>query len=115
MDREIIKIFIKNQRAQAIIDFTVMAGSVIVVTLVVFSFYGGWSQETLWDVEAGAAEAMNATMDTGALVRIMTGEEAGVILCHRPPGNPENTKTETVSQGEVAAHLGHGDSLGPCA
>lgn len=46
----------------------------------------------------------------------VTDEEPGeqVELCHRPPGNPENAHTITVGADAVAAHLAHGDSLGPC-
>ena len=36
-----------------------------------------------------------------------------VTICHRPPGNPDNSRTITVSV-DAAAHLEHGDSCGPC-
>ncbi len=36
------------------------------------------------------------------------------VICHRPPGNPDNSKTMTASGGSLQAHLGHGDTLGPC-
>lgn len=39
---------------------------------------------------------------------------AKVTICHVPPGNPDNRKTKSVSADAVAAHLAHGDSLGPC-
>lgn len=39
---------------------------------------------------------------------------AEVTLCHRPPGNPDKAKTLVVQPGDVAGHLAHGDSLGPC-
>ncbi len=39
---------------------------------------------------------------------------AQVVICHRPPGNPDNPMTITVNENEVQAHLDHGDSLGPC-
>jgi hypothetical protein len=39
---------------------------------------------------------------------------ADVTLCHRPPGNPAAAHTIVVDPSEVAGHLGHGDSLGPC-
>jgi hypothetical protein len=37
-----------------------------------------------------------------------------VVLCHVPPGNPGNAHTIMVGQAAVAAHLAHGDYLGPC-
>ncbi len=43
------------------------------------------------------------------------GNDGGFVLCHRPPGNPDNARTITVgSQAAVDAHLAHGDTLGPC-
>jgi hypothetical protein len=37
-----------------------------------------------------------------------------VVICHIPPGNPENAHTISVSPNAVPAHLAHGDTLGPC-
>jgi LPXTG-motif cell wall-anchored protein len=39
---------------------------------------------------------------------------AKVVICHTPPGNPENRHTIEVSESAVPAHLAHGDTLGPC-
>src|SRR5262245_44832986 len=39
---------------------------------------------------------------------------AKVTRCHIPPGNPNNAHTITVGASAVPAHLGHGDTLGPC-
>lgn len=36
-------------------------------------------------------------------------------ICHRPPGNPDNAHTISVGASAVSAHLGHGDTEGPCA
>jgi len=41
--------------------------------------------------------------------------EEQVILCHVPPGNPDNAHTITIGASAVPAHLAHGDSLGSCA
>ncbi len=37
-----------------------------------------------------------------------------VVLCHKPEGQPWNAHTIRVPQEAVAAHLAHGDYLGPC-
>jgi hypothetical protein len=39
-----------------------------------------------------------------------------VVICHRPPGNPENAQTLTLSPQGAANHLAHhpDDTLGPC-
>ena len=37
-----------------------------------------------------------------------------VTICHRPPGNPSNAHTISVSENAVAAHMKHGDTIGPC-
>jgi len=40
--------------------------------------------------------------------------EEKVVICHRPPGNPQNMHTISVSENAVPAHLAHGDTRGPC-
>jgi hypothetical protein len=37
-----------------------------------------------------------------------------VIVCHIPPGNPNNPQTLCIAPAAVPAHLAHGDFLGPC-
>lgn len=42
-----------------------------------------------------------------------------VTICHIPPNNPANgygvaPRASTVGERAVAAHLGHGGTLGPC-
>jgi hypothetical protein len=37
-----------------------------------------------------------------------------VLVCHVPPGNPDNAHTICISPNAVPAHLAHGDYLGPC-
>jgi len=41
--------------------------------------------------------------------------EAKVLVCHVPPGNPENPVTIEVAEPAVPAHLAHGDTEGACA
>jgi len=40
--------------------------------------------------------------------------EEKVLICHIPPGNPENAHTISVSVNAVPAHLAHVDTEGPC-
>ncbi|MBL4625947.1 MAG: ASPIC/UnbV domain-containing protein, partial [Flavobacteriales bacterium] len=37
-----------------------------------------------------------------------------VLICHIPPGNPNHPRTLCVNSNTIAAHLAHGDCLGPC-
>ena len=41
-------------------------------------------------------------------------DDGKVMICHIPPGNKGNAKTKTISESALAAHLGHGDTLGAC-
>jgi hypothetical protein len=41
-------------------------------------------------------------------------QEPKVEICHNPPGNPSNYHTIKVKANALAAHLGHGDFVGPC-
>jgi len=42
------------------------------------------------------------------------GDDRVFVICHYPPGNPDNGKTITVGLSELCEHLAHGDTLGPC-
>ncbi len=37
-----------------------------------------------------------------------------LLLCHVPPGNPDNAKEITVNKDSLESHLGHGDYVGYC-
>src|SRR3989304_3614172 len=37
-----------------------------------------------------------------------------LMICHRPPGNPENAQTLTIDENAWPAHQKHGDTLGAC-
>ena len=58
------------------------------------------------------------SMFLGAGLLFATPASAGnskVVICHIPPGDPDNAHTITVSEKAVQAHLKHGDWLGECA
>jgi hypothetical protein len=40
--------------------------------------------------------------------------EDDVLICHHPLSDPEDVRTIRVDADEVARHLAHGDTLGPC-
>jgi hypothetical protein len=37
-----------------------------------------------------------------------------VLMCHTPPGNPEERRSICVGRWASCAHKGHGDTFGPC-
>jgi hypothetical protein len=41
-------------------------------------------------------------------------DEAKVLVCHAPPGNPDNAVTIEVGESALPAHLTHGDTEGAC-
>jgi PKD repeat protein len=48
---------------------------------------------------------------------VFTGKTDGddkIIICHIPPGNPDNPQTIVISESALEAHLAHGDTIGPC-
>lgn len=65
---------------------------------------------------AGCAEAPSptgATSDEASAVLRKGGVEK-VVVCHVPPGNPDNAHEITVGAPAVPAHLAHGDEVGEC-
>ena len=41
-------------------------------------------------------------------------EHGKIIICHIPPGNPDNSQTINVSKASKDAHIVHGDTIGSC-
>ncbi len=44
----------------------------------------------------------------------LQGGQTRVTICHIPPGQPDNRHEITVGEPAVAAHIAHGDYIGPC-
>ena len=65
---------------------------------------------TSWDQLAKRHDHQALAIDT--LGRIVEISDSGTVICHKP-GTPAQ-KTMTKSGSELEAHLGHGDTLGPC-
>ena len=42
------------------------------------------------------------------------GNATKTLICHLPPGNPDNARELCVDDSGVTAHLEHGDYLGEC-
>jgi hypothetical protein len=56
------------------------------------------------------AAVLTLTVSAPAIV----AQDSKVVICHIPPGNPDNAHDIEVSSNAVPAHLAHGDSLGSC-
>ena len=56
--------------------------------------------------------AIIAVVFVGASLAFAAGPK--VVICHIPPGNPDNPQTIEVDDSAVPAHLAHGDALGEC-
>ena len=41
-------------------------------------------------------------------------KEQKIVICHSPPGNPNNEQTIEVGVSALQAHMDHGDEIGPC-
>ncbi len=59
--------------------------------------------------------------ETGELIKVkkpwwafLVAGEDKVVICHIPPGNPDNKHTITIGAPSVKAHLAHGDVLEAC-
>ena len=69
-------------------------------------------------IAAGALSSIGVATSSGGTASAMyytTGKKGHkVVICHVPPGNPDNAHTIEVSENAVDAHLAHGDTLGPC-
>jgi hypothetical protein len=64
----------------------------------------------------GLVSAENSAKVKGQQSKGASAKQYGqkVLICHIPPGNPDNAHTISVAQAAVPAHLAHGDTLGPC-
>lgn len=61
-----------------------------------------------------AAAAAVAFLSISASPAVAVSNANKVVICHIPPGNPENAHTIVVSENALPAHLAHGDTEGPC-
>ena len=74
------------------------------------------------DVGAGYATSAPTSINDCEFINPSEGEPGGsgdgggtTDLCHFPVGNPEGNTNLTVNDGDVAAHLAHGDHTGDCS
>jgi len=62
----------------------------------------------------GSVRADLVTLSQDAASKAGRGGQGKVLMCHKPRGNAEAAHEIEVAQAAVAAHLAHGDTLGPC-
>jgi hypothetical protein len=72
-------------------------------------------------VAAAAAASVLFTATPAAYADDLTEEDIvslheprKVTICHIPSGNPANAHEITIGESAVAAHIIHGDTIGPC-
>lgn len=87
-----------------------MAAGICAIALAAVVALGGLGAPV--DTVAGIVQFDNATNDEPAKNQY----QEKVTICHRPPGNPSNAQTLTLSQSGANNHLQNhpGDSPGPC-
>lgn len=93
------------------------AGALTVLIFGAFASLGGLSYAaTSTTVAAKAVKRVVVARTPLVVQQSPAGDQytRTVTICHRPPGNPSNTQTITVSESAVPAHRGHGDTLGAC-
>ncbi|MGC9332229.1 MAG: T9SS type A sorting domain-containing protein [Bacteroidales bacterium] len=72
----------------------------------------GLKEVSLTITRYGCTSFVTQTID---VVNVKCGKNNNKILvCHTPPGNPENPQTICISPNAVPAHLAHGDCVGKC-
>jgi LPXTG-motif cell wall-anchored protein len=61
-----------------------------------------------------SAAAAAALLSLGAAPAAAGSKDDKVVVCHVPPGNPNNAHNIVISVNALPAHLAHGDTEGPC-
>jgi len=79
---------------------------------VVFSS-SGERQVTLTVTRFGCMATVTATINIVNPVACQ-GEDHKVLVCHIPPGNPDNAQEICIDTHAVKAHINHGDCIGAC-
>lgn len=59
-------------------------------------------------------ETATTTITTTIPVSTTAVSEEKIVICHSPPGNPNNKQTLTIGKSALDAHLAHGDTIGAC-
>jgi len=71
----------------------------------------GLNEVTLTVERFGCTATYTVTID---VPDIFCGNGKKILVCHIPPGNPENPQTICISPEALPAHLAHGDCVGAC-
>ena len=62
----------------------------------------------------GLLKAPGMSKESPTSTAATTTPSGKIIICHSPPGNPENKQTLEIDDSALPAHLGHGDAKGAC-
>lgn len=104
----------RASRAALSVYAPAVAGIALLLAMAVGDAWAGNCDEVIapFDTGCGVGETCDASTLTCTSGNPSSAEY--VDICHRPPGCPGNARTLSVSACAIAAHLGHGDSLGAC-
>ncbi|HOZ30630.1 MAG TPA: T9SS type A sorting domain-containing protein, partial [Bacteroidales bacterium] len=71
----------------------------------------GVNEVTLTVERYGCTDSYFLTIDVPV---VTCGNDKKILICHIPPGNPENPQTICISPEALPTHLAHGDCVGSC-
>ncbi|MDC0358127.1 HYR domain-containing protein [Oligoflexia bacterium] len=107
-----------NKGATVKFNITASKGCDSAPNLTCIPFSGSWFELGETAVACKAQDSCGSKAECAFKVTVLELEdeedEEKTVICHLPPGNPENAHTLEIGAAAVDAHLAHGDHLGEC-